>query len=1030
MRKALPRKYDFKGIEKEIETFWKRQRLVAKTIQYEPSKPLFSWLEGPPTANAPPGIHHVEVRVFKDLNLRLKYMQGFTVPRKGGWDCHGLPVEVQVEKKLGLPTKKDVINYGIDKFTKMCRQDVFSYIRDWEKLTDKMAFWIDLENPYVTMENNYIESVWWSLKELYEKGLLYEGHKVVPYCPRCETPLSSHEVALGYKEVSEPAITVKFKLKDKNRFVLAWTTTPWTLPSNIALAVNPNITYAVVHHKGEEYILAKELTAKFFESPEIIDEFEGRELVSQSYEPLFGYFHSKLNQLRSYKILPADFVAIDEGTGVVHIAPAFGEDDYNIIQNSNFEFIQPVNENGHFTEEVKDFAGLFVKDADPQIIEHLENKGLVLKKEKYLHNYPFCWRCATPLLYYATKSWFIKVSAYRDQLLATNEKIKWYPEHIKHGRFGNWLEGVKNWALSRKKFWGTPLPIWRCSCGRERAVGSIRELREHGIKVPAKIDLHKPHIDKIHLKCECGKKMTRMEDVIDSWYDSGSAPFAQFHYPFENKELFEKNFPYEFITEAIDQTRGWFYTLHVISTLLFDSPAYKSCLVAAHVVDDKGEKMSKSKGNVISPWEAFEKVGVDAVRLHFLSTAPEDPKRFGYESLNESTVPFLILLLNTTYYISEFFQLQSLDGKEEAKLEIEDQWMISATNRMVESVTKELSEHNYNSAIIALKSYVMDELSRRYIKLVRDRTQKEDKAAAYTFRYSLERLCRILTALAPYASEKLLREFELGTSQSVHLTIWPKAEQRNEALEKQMSISQSIVAAILCCRDKAAIGVRWPLSELFVETKNNEIQEAAKRLSKLIGEQVNVKKIIVGEKYPQAKVIVRADLGKLGPVFGKKTPLVIAHLATQGQDIVAANIEKKGEYAFNLEGEKATILREHVIVERELPKEIVYSDFSEGIIYLSTASTPELEAEGIARELARRIQELRKKAGLEKKDRVSVYIMMENPRVINVELKKELKERVGADKIEISVDKPQKSYTHCSEEKIKQHKAIINLKKN
>ncbi|MEK6968769.1 MAG: isoleucine--tRNA ligase [Nanoarchaeota archaeon] len=1029
MRKPLARKYDFKEIEKEIELFWKRNKLVAKTIQYEPSKPLFSWLEGPPTANAPPGLHHVEVRVFKDLNLRLKYMQGFTVPRKGGWDCHGLPVEVQVEKKLNLPSKKDVVNYGIDKFTKMCRQDVFSYIKDWERLTDKMAFWEDLENPYVTMENDYIESVWWSLKELYEKGLLYEGHKVVPYCPRCETPLSSHEVALGYKEVSDPAITVKFKLKDKNRYVLAWTTTPWTLPSNVALAVNPNITYAVVKHKGDEYVLAKELAAKYFESPEISEEFEGTELVGLSYEPLFGYFQSKLNPERSYKILPADFVAISEGTGVVHLAPAFGEDDYAVVQKSNFEFLQPVTESGKFTEEVKDFQGKFVKDCDPAIIEFLENKGLVLNKEKYLHNYPFCWRCSTPLLYYATKSWFIKVSAYRDRLLANNEKINWYPDHIKHGRFGNWLEGVKDWALSRKKFWGTPLPIWKCECGVEKAIGSVKELKELAVKMPGKLDLHKPHIDKIQLKCDCGKKMTRIEDVIDCWYDSGAAPFAQLHYPFENKELFEKNFPYDFITEAIDQTRGWFYTMHALSTLLFDSPAYKSCLVAGHVLDDKGEKMSKSKGNIINPWEAFDKVGVDAVRLHFLTTSPEDPKRFGYESLNESTVPFLILLWNTAYYISEFYQTQNLDGKEEAKLRVEDEWMISATNRMVETVTKELAQHNYNIAVAAIKTCIMDDLSRWYIKLVRDRTQKEDKAVAYTFRYCLERLVRVLAPLIPYTAEKLFREFELGTSQSVHLTLWPVVEQRNEALEKQMAAAQSIVGTALSCRDKAAIGVRWPLSELFVETKNKEVAEAAKKLSALISEQVNVKQIIIGEKYPQAKLLVKADLGKLGPVFAKKTPMVVAHLATQGQDVVARNIDEKGEYTFNLDGEKITILKEHVTISRELPQDVVLSQFSEGIVYLNTKSNPELEAEGVARELARRIQELRKKAGLEKKDRIQAFVMLENPRIIGVELKKELKEKIGAEKLELSVDKPQKNYPHRSEEKIKHYPAIIFLKK-
>lgn len=1027
MPKPLARKYDFKEIEKETESFWKRQKLVARTIQYEPVKPLFSWLEGPPTANAPPGLHHVEVRVFKDLNLRLKYMQGFTVPRKGGWDCHGLPVEVQVEKKLNLPTKKDVINYGIDKFTKMCRQDVFSYIKDWERLTDKMAFWIDLENPYVTMENDYIESVWWSLKELYEKGLLYEGHKVVPYCPRCETPLSSHEVALGYKEVSDPAITVKFKLK--NRYVLAWTTTPWTLPSNVALAVNPKLTYVVVRQGGTEYILAEELAAKYFESPHIVEEISGSDLVGQSYEPLFDYFIGKLSPQRSYKIIPADFVSTEEGTGVVHIAPAFGEDDYDAVQNSNFEFIQPVSENGHFTDEVRDFAGKFVKDADPEIIEHLDKKGLVFKTEKYLHNYPFCWRCSTPLLYYATRSWFIKVTAYKEQLLANNEKIKWYPEHIKNGRFGNWLEGVKDWALSRKKFWGTPLPIWRCTCGLERAIGSVKELRESAVKMPSKIDLHKPHIDKIQIKCECGRKMTRMEDVIDCWYDSGSAPFAQFHYPFENKELFEKNFPYDFITEAIDQTRGWFYTLHVISTLLFDSPAYKSCLVAGHVLDDKGEKMSKSKGNIIDPWEAFDKVGVDAVRMHFLATAPEAPKRFGYDSLNESTVPFLILLWNTAYYISEFLSLHNLVGKEETKLSIEDEWMVSATNKMVSEVSKSLAAHDYNNAVGTIKDYVIEDLSRNYIKLVRDRAQLPDKAVAYTFRYALERIVRVLAPIMPYTSEKIYRHFELGISPSVHLTKWPEPEHRNEKLEKQMAIAKSIIASALSCRDKAGIGVRWPLPELLVETKDKEVAEAAKNLSSMVSEQINAKKIIVGEKHPDAKTSVKAEVGKIGQAFGNKTPRIVAHIATQGQEVIASVLEQKGEYSFNIDGEKITIKPEHITVIRDLPKDLFSMQFEGGVVYLKTTMSAELEAEGIARELSRRIQELRKKAGFEKKDRIQAVVVIEKPGIISKKSISELKQKVGAEKIEFSVEKPQKKFPFSSEEKIKQHNISIFLKK-
>ncbi len=1019
MRKPFPRKYDFAQIERDVEEFWKNQKLVPRAIQYESGKPLFSWLEGPPTANAPPGLHHVEVRVFKDLNLRYKHMQGFTVPRKGGWDCHGLPVEVQVEKKLHLGTKKEVINFGIGKFNEMCKKDVFSYIKDWEKLTDKMAFWVDLQHPYVTMENDYIESVWWSLKELYEKGLLYEGHKVVPYCPRCETPLSSHEVALGYKEVSDPAITVKFKVPNSRRAFLAWTTTPWTLPSNVALAVNPSITYVAIEHDGEELILAKELAAKYFENPVIVKEFTGSELVGTQYEPVFDYFKTKVDLKRAWKVIPAQFVSTTDGTGIVHIAPAFGEDDYAAARENNMEFIQPVAENGTFTEHAKDFAGIFVKDADPKIIEMLQSKGAIIKKEKYTHNYPFCWRCSTPLLYYATKSWFIKVSAYRDRLLANNEKIAWYPEHIKHGRFGNWLEGAKDWALSRKKFWGTPLPIWRCTCGEERAIGSIKELRDDAIKLPKEIDLHRPHIDEIKLNCKsCGSEMARVDDVIDTWYDSGSAPFAQFHYPFENKELFEKSFPYDFITEAIDQTRGWFYTMHVISTLLFDSPAYRSCLVAGHVVDDNGEKMSKSKGNIINPWEAFDKVGVDAVRLQFVSNAPESPKRFGYESLNESTMPFLTILWNSLYFVDEYLASQNIDGKEAVPLQPEDEWLLSVINKMVKEVTENLDAHEYDKCISAIKQLVMDDFSRWYIKLVRDRASEEDKALAYACRYLLERLTRILAPFAPYLSDKLFGHFEIAHG-SVHMNTWPSLEPRNLQLEEQMDFAQRIVTAALGCRDKAGQGVRWPLCELYVQTSSQTANDAVKNLVELIKQQTNIKEIIVGEKFSGAKTTVKPDAGKIGASFARKTPLIVKQIEKEPAEKLAREIEEKSEITLTIEGEKITLKPEHLIISNEVPKDTVMMLFDGGCVFLNTKMTHELEVEGRAREITRRVQDLRKNAGLSKKDRIELHLVFENPKEMHGKLLDDLKAKVGANIVHITREKPEKNFAFSSEEKIR-----------
>ncbi|MEK6836020.1 MAG: isoleucine--tRNA ligase, partial [Nanoarchaeota archaeon] len=665
--------YNFKNVEEEVTNLWNKQsKEIKASLQYDSKKKLYSFLEGPPTANAPPGLHHVEMRVFKDLFCRFKYMQGFTVPRKGGWDCHGLPVEVQVEKSLKLNSKKDILRYGIAKFNKKCHDSVFSYIQDWSKLTEKMAFWIDLEKPYVTLDNNYIESVWWSLKELYNKKMLYEGHKVVPFCPRCETPLSSHEVALGYKDVTEPTITVKFKLKNKNQYLLAWTTTPWTLPSNLALAINPKIDYAVVKQDNSEYILASDLVKKYFENAKIIKKIKGKELLNLKYEPIFPYFKNLKN---SFKIIAGKFVSTEEGTGIVHMAPAFGEDDYEACKLNKIDFVQPIDETGHFTSEVKDFRGMFVKDADPKIIDYLEKKEILFSKESYTHSYPFCWRCETPLIYYAMKSWFIKVSSFRDQLLKNNAKINWIPKHIKEGRFGNWLEGAKDWALSRKKFWGTPLPIWRCNkCKNEIIIGSIKELKEKsGIKKD--IDLHKPEIDNVKIKCnKCKAFMTRVQDVIDCWYDSGAATFAQFHYPFENKEIFAKGFPYDFIAEAIDQTRGWFYTLHVLGTLLFSRNAYKNVVCAGLLLDEKGEKMSKSKGNVIDPWYMFNTVGVDDTRLQFCITEVGDDKRFSVNLVNQQVMPFLTILWNSYQYS------KLLKSTNKPNLQLEDKWILSRLN--------------------------------------------------------------------------------------------------------------------------------------------------------------------------------------------------------------------------------------------------------------------------------------------------------------------------------------------------------------
>ncbi|MEK6861099.1 MAG: isoleucine--tRNA ligase [Nanoarchaeota archaeon] len=939
--------YNFKEIEKHVEECWhKNKSLIKRSLDYDPKKPLFSFLEGPPTANAPPGLHHVEVRVFKDLFCRFKYMQGFTVPRKGGWDCHGLPVEVQIEKSLKLNSKKDILKYGVSNFINKCRDSVFSYIKDWSKLTEKMAYWIDLDDSYITLTNEYIESVWWSLKELYNKGLLYESHKVVPYCPRCQTPLSSHEVALGYKDVTEPAIIVKFKVKDKpNRYALAFTTTAWTLPSNLALAVKSDATYAVVKDGKFEYMLAKDLVNKYFDNPQIIEEFKGEELKGTEYEPIFDYFVNKLDK-KAFFIIAASFVTLDEGTGIVHCAAAFGEEDYEACKANNLPFVQPVNEEGKFTDEVKDFKGMFVKDADPKIIKYLENQNKIFKIEHYTHSYPFCWRCNTPLLYYAMISWFIKVTEIKDRLTELNNKIKWYPSHIKEGRFGDWLNNLKDWALSRKKFWGTPLPIWRCSCGNEIVIGSIKELKKLAEKAPKNLDLHKPQIDEIKIKCnKCKKPMSRLPDVIDCWYDSGSSAFAQFHYPFENKDLFKKRFPYDFIAEAIDQTRGWFYTLHALGGLLFNDLAYKSVVCAGHIVDEKGEKMSKSKGNILNPWEMFDTIGIDAVRLQMCTTEPGDNKRFGVRLVNESVLPMLNILYNTYIYAKQYLKGKKITSKE-PKLRIEDGWIISRIDSTVKLVTEELEKHNYHQCFFAFKRFIEEDFSRWYIKLIRDRTDSDDKALSYTFDYIFNRLTRILAPFVPYISDFIYQDL-IKKEKSVHFDSWPEAKNISRDLESQMSTVKDIVTAILSKREEAKIGIRWPLDHVEIETRNSSIIKPIEKFENLIKSQTNVKKIII------------------------------------------LQTEYAGPYKLSLD----------------------------------THITPELEKEGYYRELIRRIQDLRKKAGLKKENKISLYIKSDYDLS---SFTNELKDKVGAKIIRFGPSNKEK-FKYSEKHKIKDREFEISF---
>ena len=998
---SLNKKYDFKKIEEKISSYWDKEKLVEKTTKKAESKPKFTFLEGPPTANAPPGLHHVQSRLFKDLVCRFNYMKGFSVPRKGGWDCHGLPVEVQIEKKIGLKTKKEVLDYGIGKFNKLCREDVFTYIKDWDSLTKRMAFWIDIENPYVTMTNEYIESVWWSLKELYNKKLLYEAHKVVPYCPRCETPLSSHEVALGYKDVKEDSITTAFKLEDEDRYLLAWTTTPWTTPANIALAVGEDIIYSVVEKDGKQFVLAKELVNKYFKNPKIIEEFAGEKLIGKSYVPLFDYYKGKLEQ-PAWKVIAADYVKTEEGTGIVHQAPAFGEEDYENIKKEGMAFVQPVDESGRFTNEIKDFKGKFVKGAEPEIINFLDEKGSLFKVENYEHSYPFCWRCSAPLLYYALESWFVKVTEKKKRLIELNQQIKWYPEHIKNGRFGKWLDNVKDWALSRNKFWGTPLPIWKCEpCKAHTVIGSVEELQMGSDQDVKNLDLHKPSVDSIKINCGCGKKMTRVPYVIDTWYDSGAASFAQFHYPFENKESFEKAFPYSFITEGVDQTRGWFYTLHVLSTLLFDKVAYERCVVSGLVVDEKGEKMSKSKGNIFNPFEVFDTIGVDAVRLQFCSVSAENAKRFSYDLVRENVMPFITTLWNVCLFFKEI----EVEKDEMSDLKIEDKWINSKADSLIKIFTEEFEENNYHRCFEEIKKFVVEDFSRWYVRLVRER---QDDAVVDTMKNVLEKLSKLLAPYTPYLSEFLWLE-ALEKKESVHLSEWPKPEFIEKRVEAGMESAREITQSILSIREKIQRGVRWPIKEAFIVSKSSSVRFACEKTEHLIKLQANVKKISLESEFKEAKKQLKPDYAKMGPVFGKDTPKIIAKIGMRTSSSLLKILDEKGQVVIETGDDKHVLKPEHFITSTSLPQKYDAVEFSEGVIYINKELTEAMQNEGMAREVLRVIQQSRKEFGLTKSVPVKIWVVTDLDTIVVVKpfFNEEIIDKIKASEFSLSEKKPE-----------------------
>ncbi|MBI2143200.1 isoleucine--tRNA ligase [Candidatus Woesearchaeota archaeon] len=842
-----------------------------------------------------------------------------------------------------------------------------------------------------------------------------------------------------------------FQLKDSpNRYFLAWTTTPWTIPGNVALAVNPEVVYAVVEdasYPGKQFILASGLVPKYFSNPVIVQKMAGSELEGKGYVPLFDCFVDKLDKPAWFVTL-ADFVTTDEGTGIVHQAPAFGEEDYENCKKHNLPFIQPVAEDGKFTKDVEDFAGLFVKDADSLITERLEKDGLLFKKENYTHSYPFCWRCSTPLIYYALKSWFIAVSKYKQRLLELNEKISWHPDHIKHGRFGDWLANVKDWALSRNKFWGTPLPIWKCEkCDGEVAIGSVKELKEKAVDLPknAEVDLHKPFIDGVKLKCPaCSGEMARVPYVVDCWYDSGAATFAQFHYPFAkgSEEMFGKSFPYDFIAEAIDQTRGWFYTLHVLGTLLFDELAYKSVVCAGHVVDENGEKMSKSKGNILNPWEVFDKVGVDAVRLQFCSTSPEAPKRFSYGIVSEGVMPMLTVLWNSCYFASE--ALAKKPAAKDSPLKIEDKWIISRTNSVVAAVDDALGRHEYHVCMQELKSFVTDDFSRWYIRLIRDRAGMPDDALQYAFSYVISRIARLLAPFAPYVSEEIYQLLVREGEASVHLAEWPKAEAVDSGLESQMAAARGIIEAVLSARDRMQRGLRWPVKKAYVVTKDEKTKQAVRNLAEIIKKQGNVKELALSDEFKEAKLIVKADYSMLAPTFGSLTPKIIASIAMHGSSAILSHIEKDGSFRLEVDGQMISITKEHLITEKEIPSNYVHVQSQFGAsrhksavadcailpkqdlqqptaqsyqsrtwdVYVDTETTEEMELEGYERELIRHIQQARKDAGLTKEQTISLVVVLPSQlqplKSALTEHVADIKSKVGAFKFQLADLRPDK----------------------
>ena len=981
--------------EKEVEKFWKDNQIFQKSMEEREGSPMYTFYDGPPTANGKPHIGHVLTRVIKDMIPRYRTMKGYEVPRKAGWDTHGLPVELEVEKLLGLDGKDQIEKYGLEPFINKCKESVWKYKGMWEDFSSTVGFWADMEKPYVTYDNNFIESEWWALKTIWDKGLLYKGFKIVPYCPRCGTPLSAQEVAQGYKDVKERSAVVRFKVKDEDAYILAWTTTPWTLPSNLALCVNPKEDYVKVKAAdGYTYYMAEALLDTVLgrlaeegqAAYEVLERYKGKDLEYKEYEPLYqcAADAAEKQHKKAFFVTCDEYVTLTDGTGVVHIAPAFGEDDANVGRNYDLPFVQLVTEKGEMADSTP-FAGLFVKKADPEVLKDLDAKGLLFDAPKFEHSYPHCWRCDTPLIYYARESWFIKMTAVKDDLIANNNTINWIPESIGKGRFGDWLENVQDWGISRNRYWGTPLNIWQCECGHMHSIGSIEELKSMSDNCPDDIELHRPYIDDVTIKCpECGKEMHRVPEVIDCWFDSGSMPFAQHHYPFENKEIFEKQFPAQFISEAVDQTRGWFYSLLAISTLLFNKAPYQNVIVLGHVQDENGQKMSKSKGNAVDPFDALQQYGADAIRWYFyVNSAPWLPNRFHGKAVMEGQRKFMGTLWNTYAFFVLYANIDEFDASkytlEYDKLSVMDKWLLSKLNTLIKTVDDNLANYKIPESARALQDFV-DDMSNWYVRRSRERFwakgMEQDKINAYMTLYTaLVTVSKVAAPMIPFMTEQiyqnLVRSVDQTAPESIHLCDYPVVNEDyiDTELEANMENVLKLVVMGRACRNTSNIKNRQPIGQMFVKAEFT----LPEFYQEIVADELNVKNVkFTDDVRDFTSYSFKPQLKTVGPKYGKMLGGIKKALDAIDGNAAMDELNASGSLNLDVDGQEITLFKEDLLIDTAQIEGYVSENDNGITVVLDTNLTEELLEEGFVREIISKIQTMRKEAGFEVMDKIRV----------------------------------------------------------